>query len=193
MTASTPSTRIVEIDGLWFRFQKYRGRRSLRSAVALTDLLGAGVLQLFASEEFEALDKKKQIEALGKLIASAHMMGGRAKDPDVFEKHAAELMHWTPGQGGQGVSYCEERLDPHAQGWVSMVNVASLDPYEHVDFTTHLMILWEIIKIMRPTRAGSGTSAGTAPADGTASGGRTTQTSGSQTTPTPSRTGVVDC
>ncbi len=188
---TTPTTRVVEIDGLWFKFQAFRGRRSTRAAVALSDLLGAGVLQLFASEDFEALEPAQQIEALGKIIAAAHMVGGRAKDPDVFEKHYAEVTGYTPGHGGQGVSYSDEPRDMGAQGWTPMAGMASLDPYAHVDFMTHLAIMWEVIKGMRPTQAGSGTNAGTAPAGGTTSGAPSTQTSGSQTTPTPKTTGAT--
>jgi hypothetical protein len=192
MTISTPMTKVVEIDGLWFRFQKYRGRRSSRAAMSLTDLLGAGVITLFASPQFEAAGERERIETLGKLIAAAAMTGGKVTNPDVFERHASELFIYTPGHGGQGVSYAETKLDPTADGWVPMVNLGTLDPYDWVDFQTHLAVLWEIIKMMmRPTLAGTGTSAGTAPADGTPSAASTGPTTGSLSTPTPKRTGAI--
>lgn len=193
MTISTPATRVVEIDGLWFRIQKYRGRRSSRAAMSLTKLLGGGVITLLASPQFEDASERKRLKSLAELIGASAMTGGQGTNPDVFEQHASELLLFTPGNGGQGVSYAETKLDADADGWVPMANIGSLDPYDFVDYATILALLWEVIKLtMRPTRAGTGTSAGTGPADGTSSAASTGPTTGSPSTQTPRTTGVIE-
>ncbi len=158
--------------------------------MALTKLLGAGVLTLLAGEQFEILPDAKQLELLGSLLATSEKLGGHATDPDTFEAMAAEIVMYTPGSGGQGVSYSDVPLDAGAPGWTPMANLASLDPYDQVDYATHLVILWEVIKMMRPTRAGSGTNVGTAPAGGTTSDDRSTPTTGTPRTQTPQTTGA---
>ncbi len=158
--------------------------------MALTKLLGAGVLTLLAGEQFETLPDAKQLELLGSLLATSEKLGGHATDPDTFEAMAAEIVMYTPGSGGQGVSYSDVPLDAGAPGWTPMANLASLDPYDQVDYATHLVILWEVIKMMRPTRAGSGTNVGTAPAAGTTSDAPTGPTAGSPTTQTQATTGA---
>lgn len=192
MSLDTPPVTIVEVDGLWFRFQKMRGRRSTRGVMALAQLLGAGVVTLLSSPQFESEDDRGRLVALGQLIAASAMTGGKATVPDVFEAQAAELLMYTPGHGGQGVSYSDTKLDAGAEGWVPMASLASLDPWAQVDYSTHLTLLWEVIKLnYRPTRAGSGTAAGTDPAAGTRPTGPTGPASGSKSTPTPRQTGAL--
>jgi len=184
---------IVEIDGLYFEFRKMRGRRSTRGAVMLTRLLGAGVMTLLTSTQFEDSDERKRLETLSRLVAQSAFMGGKATEPDEFEAGANELLAWTSGHGGQGVSYCEEEIEPGAPGWVRLKNLSTLDAYDQVSYETHLALLWEVIKLnYRPISAVSGTNPGTGPAAATTpkESNPSAETTGAQNTQTLMMTGI---
>jgi hypothetical protein len=192
MSVDTPPVVVVEIDDLWFRIQKMRSRRSARSVMALTKLLGGGIINLLVLPKFESTDDRTRLIALGELIAGSAMTGGKATDPDVFEAMAAELVQYTPGNGGQGVCYAEEQLEADAPGWVKMVNLSSLDPYAQADYSTHLSLLWQIVKLnFRPTSAGTGTSVDTVSAGGIPKAGRTGPANGTSDTQPRRGTGAV--
>lgn len=169
VTTATPPMAIVEIDGLHFKICKHRGRRSTRGAMTLTRLFGAGVLALIVGTKFEALDDRAKLETMGRIIAQSKFTGGTATDPDEFEAGVTEVAHWTKASGGQGVCYS---TDGDEGPWLKITDMGTLDPYDAVDWSTWLMILWEVIKLnYRPTTAGSGIGAGTSPADTTATEG----------------------
>lgn len=130
--------------------------------MTLTRLLGAGVLALITGTDFEALGDRDKITTMGRIIAQSKFTGGVATDPDEFERGMVELVHWSKTSGGQGVNYS---ADGDEGPWLKIADMGTLDPYDAVDWSTWLVLLWEVIKLnYRPTSAGAGTSDGTAPA-----------------------------
>lgn len=150
---------VVEIDGLWFRFQKLRGRRATRGAAAFRGMLGGGSNDVLANPDFWAFGRSSRVEAFTKLMSMSRHFGGRAYVPDEFERDMVEIVHWARDQG---VSYSDTELAADEKGWAPIKNLDSLDGYDQVDHATWMAILWESTDLtFRPTAPASGMSAAT--------------------------------
>jgi hypothetical protein len=172
MAARTPREVVVEIDGLWFRFQKLRGRRSWRGARSLRAILGPAAYASISTPKFWTATQDVQLQTLD---TAEHLTltpdGSSVKlsapvDNDAAEVAMVELLTYSPDAGGQGVSYRESPPDPARPeaGWMAIRSLDSLDSYDGIDHLTWRALRWEMIKLCyRPTSAATGTAAGTRP------------------------------
>lgn len=193
MTASIAKVRVVEIDGIWFRIQRYRCRRSTRGAALLNRLFGAASPQMLASPEFQSMGRAAQVSLFSRLVKAAETTGGHASDPDEVESVFSQLLEWTSANRGEGVCYSPEELDPHGDGWAPVRSLATLDAFDTFDWTSSTALIWELFELNYvPTTAGPGTSAATGPATATTPAAKSpsTPTPGGPSTPTQSLTGV---
>jgi hypothetical protein len=174
--AASPRETTVEIDGLWFRIQKLRGRRAVRGVRALQTVLGVHGYLMVSQPKFWAATLEKQLTAL--VTVETQAQAGY----DEGEAALVELLAYSPDAGGQGVSYRDTPPNPSdpARGWIPIRDLATLDTFDAVDHNTWKALRWEMIKLgYRPTLAAIGTDADTRPAV------TSTQASGSSGPATP--------
>jgi hypothetical protein len=174
MAARTPREVVVEIDGLWFRFQKLRGRRSWRGDRALRVVLGPSAYAMISGAQYWTASEDRQLQSLDtaehlkiqQADARASVDLSASGNIDEVEDAMLELLAYTQDAGGQGVSYRESPPDPSrpSAGWMPIRSLDALDTYDAVDHLTWRAIRWEMIKLTyRPTTAATGTAAGTRP------------------------------
>jgi hypothetical protein len=159
--AASPRETTVEIDGLWFRIQKLRGRRAVRGVRALQTALGVNGYLMVSQPKFWTATLHEQLTALVTVETQTQ------SSYDEHEDALAELLAFSSDAGGQGASYRDTPPNPSdpGRGWIPIRNLSTLDTFDSVDHTTWQALRWEMIKLTyRPTSAATGTDPGTRPA-----------------------------